>query len=238
MVRQLGHPVGRRDKNIAKIEICGVFRDFIVSRKSKITVSAVIEATGMNRKTFYNHFADLNVMVAWCFRHDMLQALKKRFEPGQLLDPPVDPYLFEGVPFYTRAPSRALSLDQSEYFRAFYDMLNVNQQYYRILLRTDFAPPLRRYLVQVYEGLFYQDVEHFLSGRKMPEDAKRLIARFYAEAVVHNMLDSFLSDGPRDPDRAPSYGPIDNLAHENMLHIVEAYQDEKSKLYFRSRQGL
>ena len=227
--------MGRRDRNIAKTEIYNVFRERVLAGDAKITVSAIAEAAGVSRKTFYNHFVDQDALVAWGYRHDMLQALLVRFDRDDLIDPPYDPYGFEDVPFYVRIPSNALSLDQSEYFYAFYDMLFDNKAYYKALLRSEFAPALKRYLVQVYEGLFYDDVKYFLNGRKMPEREMRLIAIFNAEAVANNMLDMFLNDGPIDPAVFGKRGPIDNMAHECMLHLVEAYQTEKSNLYFRSR---
>lgn len=207
----------------------------MLAGNTKLTVSAIAEASGVSRKTFYNHFVDQNAMVAWGYRYDMLQALLARFDRDDLIDPPYDPYDFEDVPFYVRVPSNALSLDQREYFYAFREMLEGNRPYYKVLLRSEFALPLKRYLIQVYDGLFYGDIEYFLNGRKMPEREKHLIAMFNAEAVVNNMLDDFLLGGYIDPEVFGKRGPVDNMAHECMLHLVEAYQTEKSNLYFRNR---
>ncbi len=227
--------MARRDKNIAKIEIYGAFRNFIQSGQTKVTVSAVIEATGMNRKTFYNHFANQDELVAWGFRRDLHEMLLRRFPESELLDPPNDPYGFQGLPCYTRTPARILALDQTQCLCCLRDVFSENKDYYRTLMRTEFAGPLRQYLVTIYQGLFCEDVDYFLSGRKMPEQDKRFIATIYAEGVVHYMADSFM--GLVDQRNLKGgEGIVGNVAHEGMLAIVEAQQNEKSHSYFMGRR--
>ena len=228
--------MARRDRNIAKTEIYGAFRGFIQSGRAKVTVSSVVEATGMNRKTFYNHFTNQDELVAWGFRRDLLDTLLGRCDATELLDPPEDPYGFEGLPCYSRTPSGTLSLDQSLYLSDFQNTFSANRDYYRSLLRTEFSAPFCRYLVELFRGLFYEDVEYFLSGRKMPDESKRLVATFFAEGVVHHTIDAFTGLVPQIAVEEGS--PVGNLAHEGMLHIVEAYQNEKSNLYFRKHRLL
>lgn len=227
--------MARRDKNIAKIEIYGAFRDFIQSGQTKVTVSAVIEATGMNRKTFYNHFANQDELVAWGFRRDLLDILLRRFPESELLNPPSDPYGFQGLPCYARIPARILALDQAQCLCCLRDVFYENREYYRSLLRTEFAAPLCKYLVTLYRALFYEDVEYFLSGRKMPEHDKHFIATIYAEGVVHYMVDSFMDAVPARSLKGGE-GIVGNVAHEGMLAIVEAQQEEKSHSYFMGRR--
>lgn len=44
---------------------------------SKITVTELIETCGLNRKTFYYHFKDMNSLIKWIVRHDFTSFLEK-----------------------------------------------------------------------------------------------------------------------------------------------------------------
>lgn len=225
--------MGRRDKNIAKNEIFGAFRGFIQSGNAKATVSSIVESTGLNRKTFYNHFSSRDELAAWGFRRDLLDALLAHYRLEELADPPCDPYGFEGLPCYSRTPAGALSLDQSEYLSCFCDVFRIHKPYYLSLLRTEFADPFCRYLVELFQGLFFEDLGYFLNGRKMPDEAKRYIAAFFAEGVVHHMTDSLSVPGDTVAwCDVEDMRPVNNLVHEAMHQLVEAYQTEKSSRYF------
>lgn len=43
---------------------------------SKITVSEIIQACGVNRKTFYYHFADIYDLLKWMFQQEALEMVK------------------------------------------------------------------------------------------------------------------------------------------------------------------
>lgn len=228
--------MGRRNKNIAKMEIYGVFRGFIESGDTKVTVSSVIEGAGLNRKTFYNHFAHIDMMVAWGFRYDLSELLVQRYDAADLLFAPSDPYEFEGQPCYVRNLVSALSLDQSEYIQILGKVFSGHADYYKVLLRSPFAAPLRRYLIDLYQGLFLQDVEFFLNNRKMTPESKLFVASFFAEGLVNQLIDSFLGLAPY-PEQA-GYASINNLPHECMLRVIEAYQAEKSAQHLSHRRVL
>lgn len=44
---------------------------------SKITVSELIQDCGLNRKTFYYHFADLPALVKWMFEQEAVEVVKQ-----------------------------------------------------------------------------------------------------------------------------------------------------------------
>lgn len=229
--------MGRRDKNIAKNEIYGAFRTFIQSGTSKATISSIVESTGLNRKTFYNHFSSRDELAAWGFRRDLLDELLSQYEREELEDPPSDLYGFEGLPCYVRTPSGPLSLDQSNYISCFCGVFRTYRAYYASLLRTEFASPFCRYLVGLFQGLFYEDLDYFLNGRKMPDEAKRYIAAFFAEGVVHHTVDS-MADGSISRREVGDMPPVNNLVHNAMYQLVEAYQNEKSNMYFNKFRSL
>ena len=228
--------MGRRNKNIAKVEIYAAFRGFIEAGQTKVTVSSVIEATGMNRKTFYNHFANQDELVAWGFRRDLLDILLESHTVEELDMPPEDLYGFEDLPCYFRNPSNVISLDQSGFFYDWGNVFERHREYYRAILRSEFSAPFCAYLVTMFRGLFIQDIDYFLSGRRMPDEAKWFIATTFAEAVVHYVVDAFL--GLTSLHLVADIKPVNNIVHESMLHMVEAYQSQKSQQYFTNRSLL
>ncbi len=225
--------MARRNRNIAKNAIYDVFRRFVSNGQTKITVSAIIEAAGMTRKTFYNHFANQDELVAWGFRKDLLDSLLRHWDISDLVESASDIYNFEGLPCYGRISVHALSLDQSQYFRDFYDTFLKYENYYRAILRSEFSVAFCRYLEELFQGLFYEDMDYFLNGRKMPEEAKRYTAAFYATGVVRGMINAFM--GFVENSNVRHIHPVNNLAHEGMRHIVETYQMEKSIRHFGDR---
>lgn len=224
--------MGRINKNITRGKLYEAFQLFMTNGdRSKITVSAIIAQAGMNRKTFYNHFATQDELAAWGFRHDLFTELRERFPDKELVVPSVDPYAFDDLPCYVRIPSGALSLDQSTYFTAARTTLARNEAYYIALLKSDLAEEFLRYLVDVLTTLFLEDIDYFLKGRKMPLWAQERIASFFAEGVIHHMADALVAHriGVRENQ---DVAPLNNMVHESMRSLVETYQSEKSTEYF------
>lgn len=50
----------------SKIKIARAFEELLQSRSiSKITISHIVEACGISRQTFYNHFPDIYALIYW-----------------------------------------------------------------------------------------------------------------------------------------------------------------------------
>ena len=62
----------------------GIARAFVSLVESqpleKVNVSKLVDAMGINRKTFYYHFTDKTDLVIWTFRSALADALQERFE--------------------------------------------------------------------------------------------------------------------------------------------------------------
>lgn len=57
--------------NRTKKMLADSLRKFLLEKPfSKVTVSEIIRDCGVNRKTFYYHFEDINALVTWCFQED------------------------------------------------------------------------------------------------------------------------------------------------------------------------
>lgn len=227
--------MGRRNKNITKTELYDVFRNHVQSGDTHISISTIVDQANMSRKTFYNHFlAGRDELAAWGFRRDLTNALLEVFDEDELIDPPDDMYAFEGVPCYCRTPVGTFKLDQSLYFSILKNVFFANTDYYRTLLRSEFGNPLCLYIANLFRGLFLEDIEYILNGRRMPEEAKDFIALFFAEGIAHYISD--LATGAMNQTGGISeIVPVNNVIHESMSHIVDAYQEQKSSQYFNKK---
>lgn len=57
--------------------LSGALKNAMKSKSlSKITVSELIEACGVNRKTFYYHFQDIYDLLKWTLEQEELRLLK------------------------------------------------------------------------------------------------------------------------------------------------------------------
>lgn len=64
--------------NHTKKMLADSLRKFLVQKPfSKVTVSEIIRDCGVNRKTFYYHFADINELLAWCFEEDFSRMVQQ-----------------------------------------------------------------------------------------------------------------------------------------------------------------
>ena len=132
-----------------------------VKSLSKITISAICEDCGINRKTFYYHFKDIYDLVEWACIEDASRALqgKKTYDTWQegLLQ------IFEAV------------LENKPF------ILNV----YRSVSRERVENYLYTLTYQLIEGVVEEQSENLM----VTEAQKKFIADFYKYSFVGVMLD-------------------------------------------------
>lgn len=132
-----------------------------VKSLSKITISAICEDCGINRKTFYYHFKDIYDLVEWACIEDASRALqgKKTYDTWQegLLQ------IFEAV------------LENKPF------ILNV----YRSVSRERVENYLYALTYELIEGVVEEQSENLM----VTEEQKKFIANFYKYSFVGVMLD-------------------------------------------------
>lgn len=94
------------NSNITKRVIAGAMKDLMKHKKFKeISVKDIIGASGVGRKTFYNHFQDKYHLVNWIFSEDIMEyliqntSLKDCVEDSEVLCR----YIYENREFYIHA---------------------------------------------------------------------------------------------------------------------------------------
>ena len=132
-----------------------------VKSLSKITISAICEDCGINRKTFYYHFKDIYDLVEWACIEDASRALqgKKTYDTWQEGLLQIFEVVQENKPF----------------------ILNV----YRCVSREQ----IENYLFSLTYSLIAGVVEEQAEGMDVPKEEREFIAHFYKYSFVGVMLD-------------------------------------------------
>ncbi|MGN0696670.1 MAG: TetR/AcrR family transcriptional regulator C-terminal domain-containing protein [Oscillospiraceae bacterium] len=130
---------------------------------SKITVSEIIKDCGLNRKTFYYHFADTRDLLKWTLQQEAIEVVKS-FD--MLLD-------HEQVILFTMD-----YLEKNQHMiNCVYD--SVGRDELKIFLYNDF-----------YEigGMIVSSAEKAV-GKTLSEEYKKLVITFYTEGIAGIMID-------------------------------------------------
>lgn len=130
---------------------------------SRITVSEIVAACGVNRKTFYYHFEDIYALLLWIFKEEAIDVVKE----FNLTTQPREALFF--VMDYVE--------ENSYLINCAYDSLGRDQL--RSFLYTDFISVTRELLDQV----------EVLTGHKLDPPFRDYLAKFCAEALAGMLID-------------------------------------------------
>lgn len=160
---------------------------------SKITVSEIIEDCGLNRKTFYYHFADTRDLLKWTFEQEAIEVLKG----FDLLIDYEDAILF--VMDYLEKNQHILN--------CVYD--SVGRDELKIFLHKDF-----------YEiGEMIVSSAEKAVGKNLPEGYKKLVVMFYTEGIVGIIIEWLR--GEIKFDKATTVKYISSLFKVGLPAIIE-----------------
>lgn len=146
---------------------------------SKITVSEIIADCGVNRKTFYYHFADIYALLKWMLEEEAIEVVKQ-------FDMLVD--YREAILFvldYVKKNKHLLccaydGMGRDEMKRFFY---------------SDFIGITRKIIRNTEQQL----------GIHAEEQFKEFLAHFYTEAIAGMLIDEFTDKEGHDPEKVVEY---------------------------------
>lgn len=146
---------------------------------SKITVSEIIADCGVNRKTFYYHFADIYALLKWMLEEEAIEVVRQ----FDLLVDYREAVLF--VLEYVKTNKHLLccaydSMGRDEMKRFFY---------------ADF--------IGITQGII-QNTEQRL-GVHAEEEFKTFLAHLYTEAIAGMLIDEFTNRDGHDPEKVVEY---------------------------------
>lgn len=130
---------------------------------SRITVSEIVKACGVNRKTFYYHFEDIYALLMWIFKEEAIDAVRN----------------FDLTTQHREALLFVMDyVEQNNYLiNCAYDSLGRDQL--RTFLYSDFISVTTALMSQVEE----------LFDQKLEPSFREYLAKFYAEALAGVLID-------------------------------------------------
>lgn len=161
---------------------------------SKITVSDIVKDCGVNRKTFYYHFEDINHLFKWIIEKEAIEVVKE----FDLLNDFEDTIAF--VINYVSRNKHILNCA--------YDSLG--REGMRIFLFSDFIGIARKVIDAIEKA----------NGFSVNEDYKEFLAEFYVGAISESLINFFCSREKRNPEQLSSYFSF--TIKESLYHVLKA----------------
>lgn len=167
-------------------DIAQAFRDAVsASSLAKVRIADLIDDLGINRNTFYYHFANKYEVAQWVFLNDLSAELKKKLPEPQLVyyewqNKKEDPTF---LAYYSHVETGARTLDAGIFFQSLSETLLQDVSFYKKLFNGQ-EPQFSQWITDLWLDAARKDVEFILGGRYMHEDAKDLLAWSLATAVT------------------------------------------------------
>lgn len=180
----------------------------------KITVQGITEALQINRKTFYYHFENKDVMVNWIFRRDLGHMLKDSFPQSQLVFEKKDSSPFAKYPYYIHAEDSKGKLNHDAFFLVLSQCFNTRPEYYAQILKATEVGSLRSYMFLLYKEALREDIIFLFKNECLSDASVDFLSEFYAAAFLGQMANRIITKKPcRSIDEV---SPFNNIIHESL----------------------
>lgn len=146
---------------------------------SKITVSEIVADCGINRKTFYYHFEDIQALLKWTLEQEAVEVVKK----------------FD------------LLLDYEEAINFVLDYVDENKHILNCAYDSMGRDQLKRFFYNDFCGIMMTIVTRLeeILGITLREDFRSFICDFYTEALVAKLIELLRSKQPYDRKKLIEY---------------------------------
>lgn len=180
----------------------------------KVRIASLIDELGINRNTFYYHFANKYDVAMYVFRMDIDQALHRDFKDYELVFTQLSVSKKEiNLAYFTHVEIGAHTLDISRFERTFTTCLFSRERFYRKLV--NFAESeFYNMLIELYTGAIENDIKFVLGGRYMPQPTFEMLARCYAELIVFSARYCLMHGNEVDDLLDEVKNPFWNLSYE------------------------
>ena len=146
---------------------------------SKITVSEIIQACGVNRKTFYYHFEDIYALLKWMFEEEAIEVVKH----------------FDLLAHYEDAIRFVMNyVDENDYIiSCAYDSIGRDE--------------MKRFFYADFMGVVTSviDAAEESFEKRIEPDFKEYVAKFYTEAISGMLIDWACDKDKHDREKTVKY---------------------------------
>lgn len=159
----------------------------------KITVSELIQACDMNRKTFYYHFEDIYALLKWMFEQEAIEVVKQ----------------FDLLVDYEEALAFVMDyIEENDYIiNCAYD--SIGREELKGFFCADFLEIMMSLIEQAEKA----------SDKKLDEDYRMFLASFYMEALAAMLIDWIKDRENRNREVITSY--LFSTIRNSLVGILE-----------------
>ena len=189
--------------------------------QDKIRVLDLAKDAGVNKNSFYYHFATRQSVAYWIVRRDIASVLEESFDAGLHVFVEADLFpngkdAFEELPYYARVYEGARMLGQGEFLKQLVLKMRANQDYYRTCFWDEGPEGTMAYLRLLYKPAMEEDVDIIAGGRFLPDPTRAFLAASMLNmnlGIVRDMVcEPAVPDGIFDSQDNPFW----NMAAESL----------------------
>lgn len=142
---------------------------------SKITVSEIVTDCGVNRKTFYYHFEDIQALLKWILEQEAVEVIKN----------------FD------------LLLDYEDAINFVLDYVDENKHILNCAYDSMGRDELKRFFYNDFYGIMITIVTRLegILGLSLSDDFRNFICDFYTEALAAKLIEVMRSKQPYDREK-------------------------------------
>ena len=195
-----------------------------------VQVAKLIKKLGINRNTFYYHFASKYDVALFVFRTDLAEALTAAFPQHELISAPLDTDpSSEQLPFYVHREIGARTLDFGEFFKTLVRCVMARPQFYGKLFDQR-EPEFRALVRELYRPAVANDLKFVLGGRYLPQSTFNLFCHKYTN-LVYETAEYYLKH-MRDAESMlnDSVNPFWNMPYESLVHSLQTHTIRRPRM--------
>lgn len=202
-------------KHNVKSEIGSALRERVCATSlSKTRISDITDELGINRNTFYYHFANKYEVAGWTFLCRLSDELTARLPAKQLVTMrfPASAATEPEFAYYTHVETGARTLDFEDFFHGLISCLLSDRDYFAKLFNQR-EPEFMQWATGIWTNAATADIDFVLSGRYMPNPTRNAISAMYGNAYA-----SLAQWCLKNPDEAGALLDSNVFPHWNALH--------------------
>lgn len=189
----------------------------------KVRIADIVDEMGINRNTFYYHFANKYEAAIYLFRYDLDAQLRSTLPDAELVfRSRLDNDPGAGLAFYSHRESGARTLDQTAFVTALLACVSHDQTLYKPLF-TGRANEFISYVRALWRGAIEDDIDFMLCGRYMAPEVKGMLAYASASSLI-GLIEFHLADPARAAVLADEQAnPFHNYLAESLYAAIQSH---------------
>ena len=207
--------------DLTKSHIAETFKKLAAQQHlRRISVRDIIQASDINRNTFYYHFSDKMDLVVWIFRSEFGEVMLENFQEEILIcNTEVIGEKYVDFPFYIDTRSETNNLDLGEFWTLMgaYFLGQVN--YYNHVLCSEDCDSLGDYLFKIYFKQLRKDILYAIGNKTPPENEITFLAGYFTNACVNYIINAMKHIDPYQMEHPSNLDKYSNISHSLIKHV-------------------